>query len=46
LGIAKNIFDEYDVDKKGFLDVNQLGEFMVEVSEKFGTLPPSAEDVK
>ena len=28
------------------MNVAELGKFMVEVSEKFGTLPPTAEEVK
>lgn len=46
MAIAKEIFDTYDEEKKGFLNVAQLGKFMVEVSEKFGTLPPTADEVK
>ena len=43
---AKQIFDKYDADNSGYLDMSELTNYMIATNKKLGLPPPSEKDVQ
>ena len=43
---AKQIFDKYDTDHSGYLDMSELTNYMIATNKKLGLPPPSEKDVQ
>ena len=41
---AKAIFDKYDVDNSGYLDIKELTNYMIETNKKLNLPPPTKEE--
>jgi Ca2+-binding EF-hand superfamily protein len=42
---AKAAFDEYDKEKKGFIETNRLEEILTKMAKEVNVAPPTKEDI-